>query len=491
MGIDRQRDRPLRRGLRLYRPGRHPLPALQDHHHRPDHRGAGLGRRCARHARDWVRGRGGLRGLRDPRHAQRRRARNRRPRTSSAKRPACQSCAPASCSPACPAWSARRAPCSTRACCPSRRTFIAAVHPRVPRTRHPRRDPDRALGLQPDGDCQYSAEHAVETLLSGPAASALGGSALTGQRQRGRRRHRRHDDRRGAHRARRAPARRRRHPRGASGRPWSRDCFPPRSRSAATAPSAGTRTARSPSARTASSRCACSPNSIPAILPVLRSAGARGARPHPAAARVPHPRPRGLAPPPDRGDRPPPVPRAGKRAAQPAAGRGCGRRGQVPAAHRPAGKGGRHPARRTDPDRRHARARRLSRATTARPPGSRYHLRRGLPAHAARGILRRASTTRFRARCSTAFPALLLEHSLPLLPPPRAGRRACSELLRLQWENRHAGGDSLLHYAFRAPAALVGIGGPVHLFLPEAAKALGADSASSRTARPRPTRSAR
>ena len=49
------------------------------------------------------------------------------------------------------------------------------------------------------------------------------------------------------------------------------------------------------------------------------------------------------------------------------------------------------------------------------------------------------------------------------------------ELLRMQWENRETGGDGLLRYAFRAPAALVGIGGPVHLFLPEAAKALGAE----------------
>ena len=69
---------------------------------------------------------------------------------------------------------------------------------------------------------------------------------------------------------------------------------------------------------------------------------------------------------------------------------------------------------------------------------------------------------------------LLLEHSSPYFR--RHGLDdGMRELLRLQWENRHTGGDSLLHYAFRAPAALVGIGGPVHLFLPEAAKALGAE----------------
>lgn len=48
------------------------------------------------------------------------------------------------------------------------------------------------------------------------------------------------------------------------------------------------------------------------------------------------------------------------------------------------------------------------------------------------------------------------------------------ELLRLQWENRKTGGSTLLHYTFRSPAVLVGIGGPVHLFLPAAAQALGA-----------------
>ena len=69
---------------------------------------------------------------------------------------------------------------------------------------------------------------------------------------------------------------------------------------------------------------------------------------------------------------------------------------------------------------------------------------------------------------------LLLEHSSPYFR--RHGLDdGMRELLRLQWENRHTGGDGLLHYAFRAPAALVGIGGPVHLFLPEAAKALGAE----------------
>lgn len=48
------------------------------------------------------------------------------------------------------------------------------------------------------------------------------------------------------------------------------------------------------------------------------------------------------------------------------------------------------------------------------------------------------------------------------------------ELLRMQWEHRKTGGSSMLQYLFYSPAALVGIGGPTHLFLPEAARALGA-----------------
>ena len=69
---------------------------------------------------------------------------------------------------------------------------------------------------------------------------------------------------------------------------------------------------------------------------------------------------------------------------------------------------------------------------------------------------------------------LLLEHTSPYFR--RNGLDdGMRELLRMQWENRETGGDGLLRYAFRAPAVLVGIGGPVHLFLPEAAKALGAE----------------
>ena len=43
-------------------------------------------------------------------------------------RPACLWCAPASCFPAFPAWSARRARCLTRVCCPSRRISLQRSH---------------------------------------------------------------------------------------------------------------------------------------------------------------------------------------------------------------------------------------------------------------------------------------------------------------------------------------------------------------------------
>ncbi len=73
-----------------------------------------------------------------------------------------------------------------------------------------------------------------------------------------------------------------------------------------------------------------------------------------------------------------------------------------------------------------------------------------------------------------AVSQMLLEHASPYYRKHGldAGMR---ELLRLQWENRAAGGTNLLQYMFHVPAKLVGIGGPVHLFLPAAAAALGAE----------------
>lgn len=76
-------------------------------------------------------------------------------------------------------------------------------------------------------------------------------------------------------------------------------------------------------------------------------------------------------------------------------------------------------------------------------------------------------------RVFDAVSQMLLEHASPYYRAHGldGGMR---ELLRLQWENRAKGGSGLLQYAFRSPAKLIGIGGPVHLFLPAAAQALGA-----------------
>lgn len=50
------------------------------------------------------------------------------------------------------------------------------------------------------------------------------------------------------------------------------------------------------------------------------------------------------------------------------------------------------------------------------------------------------------------------------------------ELFRLQWEqSRHGGGSPLLHCGLGTSAALIGIGGPVRLFLPAVAEALGTE----------------
>lgn len=72
-----------------------------------------------------------------------------------------------------------------------------------------------------------------------------------------------------------------------------------------------------------------------------------------------------------------------------------------------------------------------------------------------------------------AVSQMLLEHASPQFRAHGLDD-GLRELLRLQWENRESGGTDLLHYRFRSPAALVGIGGPVHLFLPAAAAALDA-----------------
>ena len=77
-------------------------------------------------------------------------------------------------------------------------------------------------------------------------------------------------------------------------------------------------------------------------------------------------------------------------------------------------------------------------------------------------------------RVFDAVSQMLLEHASPYFRE-HGMDDGMRELLRLQWENRETGGNTLLHYAFQSHAKLIGIGGPVHLFLPAAAAALGAE----------------
>lgn len=81
--------------------------------------------------------------------------------------------------------------------------------------------------------------------------------------------------------------------------------------------------------------------------------------------------------------------------------------------------------------------------------------------------------TEISHRVFDAVSHMLLEHASPYYRAHGLddGMR---ELLHLQWENRASGGNGLLQYAFRTPAKIIGIGGPAHLFLPAAAQALGA-----------------
>ncbi len=68
---------------------------------------------------------------------------------------------------------------------------------------------------------------------------------------------------------------------------------------------------------------------------------------------------------------------------------------------------------------------------------------------------------------------MLLEHESPRFRKNGLDG-GVRELFRLQWEQARDGGSPLLLCGLHTPAALVGIGGPVRLFLPAAAEALGA-----------------
>ena len=76
-------------------------------------------------------------------------------------------------------------------------------------------------------------------------------------------------------------------------------------------------------------------------------------------------------------------------------------------------------------------------------------------------------------RVFMAVSKMLMEHASPYYQK-HGFDEGIEQLLELQWQNRKTGGSSMLQYMFRSNAILVGIGGPVHLFLPEAAHALGA-----------------
>lgn len=72
-----------------------------------------------------------------------------------------------------------------------------------------------------------------------------------------------------------------------------------------------------------------------------------------------------------------------------------------------------------------------------------------------------------------AVSKMLLEHTSPYYRK-HGFDEGMEQLLELQWNNRNSTEPSMLQYRFRSNAILVGIGGPIHLFLPEAARALGA-----------------
>ncbi len=69
---------------------------------------------------------------------------------------------------------------------------------------------------------------------------------------------------------------------------------------------------------------------------------------------------------------------------------------------------------------------------------------------------------------------MLLEHESPYFRK-HGFDGGVHELLRLQWEQHQRGGAPLLRCGWGTPAAIIGIGGPVHVFLPAAAAALGAE----------------
>lgn len=76
-------------------------------------------------------------------------------------------------------------------------------------------------------------------------------------------------------------------------------------------------------------------------------------------------------------------------------------------------------------------------------------------------------------RLFTGISKLLLEHSIPYFRQ-KGFDAGIEALLDCQWGSRKTGGAPLLNCLFQTPAVLIGIGGPIHLFLGEAAQALSA-----------------
>lgn len=81
--------------------------------------------------------------------------------------------------------------------------------------------------------------------------------------------------------------------------------------------------------------------------------------------------------------------------------------------------------------------------------------------------------TEISHRIFLAVSQMLLEHASPYYQKSGIDD-GVQQLLELQWSNQATKGSSMLQYCFQSKAVLVGIGGPIHLFLPTAAKALDA-----------------
>ena len=67
---------------------------------------------------------------------------------------------------------------------------------------------------------------------------------------------------------------------------------------------------------------------------------------------------------------------------------------------------------------------------------------------------------------------ILLEDAYPSFRTSGLGH-GLEKLVSESWEMAKRGENHFLHFGFRTPAVLVGIGAPIHIFLPDVARALG------------------